>query len=122
MRTYEGRYNEHNRPAGKYNVKVIIQQNTPTQTGDGAMVNGPWTMFKSVWAYVIPRSGKETFMAGKETPAGDTSIFIRFTDGVTAQMRVLVGGVVYSIDAPPVNRQFRNFELELICSTGKNDG
>lgn len=106
--------------AGRLRTFVAIQQATETRTPGGA-VTTTWATLASVWAGIYPRSGRERFLAGKTVAEGDTSIYIRYRSDVTPRMRVLAGGVIYNIGAV-LDTENRHIQLELICTTGLNNG
>lgn len=110
--------------SGRLRHKVNIQQlvaGSPDQTNTGAP-DDAWTAFlTSIWASVEPLRGRELFAAQEFHSEVEVRIRVRYRDGITAKMRVVFDSnnynILYILD--PENR---HRELELLCSTGVNQG
>ncbi|AMP15492.1 phage head-tail joining family protein [Collimonas pratensis] len=66
-------------------------------------------------------SGRELFAAQAAQSEVTTRFRIRYRTGVTAKMRLLCDGVIYNIEAV-LDRDGRKRELQLMCSSGLNNG
>ena len=99
--------------AGRLRHKVLIESETITQDAYGAPTR-TWATFATVWASVMPLSGREYFEAGKTMSDVSTRIQIRYGTGITPQMRVKFGTRIYSI-VSVINMDERNKEIELFC-------
>lgn len=70
---------------------------------------------------IEPLRGRELFAAQEHFAEVTTRIRIRYRDDVTAEMRVVHGGVDYAIGAV-IDPELRHRELELMCASGVTDG
>lgn len=88
--------------AGRLNKRVIIQTRTTTDDEAGQPVIS-WSNLVAgdgkVWADVRDQSGREYMESGAVQSAVITKITIRKRSGLKAEMRILHGDAVYSIDA-----------------------
>lgn len=104
------------RKAGKLRHRITIEQPVTTRDGIGGVVRG-WATFMTVWAEVVPLSGRE-FLAAQATQSSvNARITIRYVHGVTDLMRVIHREQVYSIHAVLPDPTFRE-HLTLMCETG----
>lgn len=86
--------------AGRMDRRITIQQSDSTRTALGDP-NGSWTTLASVWAEVVPTSGREyTNGAAEQRVASRVTRFrIRYLAAAAAdtQLRVLYNGQTYDI-------------------------
>ena len=74
--------------AGALRERVTIEQATRVTDGvGGASTN--WSELATVWALVMPQSGRETLTGGRVEAQQSYKIKIRYRDDVTAAMRVI---------------------------------
>ncbi|MCB0190645.1 MAG: phage head closure protein [Anaerolineae bacterium] len=101
--------------AGKLRHRVVIQQNTPTRDTDGAELES-WSTVATVWAAVIPLSGREQFINAEDQTVAlsSTRIEMRYRSGLTTRMRVTWSGHTYDIQRI-VEVNTRQRELHLLC-------
>jgi SPP1 family predicted phage head-tail adaptor len=111
---------DRNPSAGTYRTYGVIERANEVQGSDGA-ITLQWVTLSPAWMNVVPRSGRERFIAGRSVAEGDTSIYTRWRADVTPKMRVNINGAFYNIVAV-LNISMENREMELICVTGLNDG
>lgn len=99
--------------AGALNVRVTIQQPQAGSDEFGQPVVG-WSDVVAVWASVRHLSGIEAAKSGMDVSSVRASIRIKYRDGITAAMRVMVGSVVYQIKAvmPDLGRRVY---VDLVC-------
>ena len=111
--------------AGALGQRITLQQRTVAQDPTGGQL-AIWTDVATVWAEVVPLSGRELIAA--QAVASETShqITLRwqpaFADAkaVTA-MRVVMNGRYFNISAA-INEDERNRTLVLLVAEGANDG
>lgn len=104
--------------AHRLRYRITIQQQSATQDAFGEPVR-TWTDVASVWAEILPLTGKELFAAQANQSQVDSKIVIRHRTGITAAMRILQSATEYNIEAV-LPQQGR--ELHLLCSTGVRNG
>lgn len=64
---------------------------------DLANVRDEWIDLESVWADIVPVSGREYFAAAQNISETQYKIYIRYFPGVNAKMRVQEGTHTYEI-------------------------
>ena len=108
---------------GPLRHRVALQSLTvgsPQQTAPGEP-DAAWTTTATVWASIEPLAGRELFAAQEHHADVDVRIRIRYRSGMTEKMRVSYDGKLYSIRAV-IDRSLRNWDLELLCQEGVDDG
>jgi len=109
---------------GKLRHRIRIEQNTTSQDPQtGAMIDG-WAEFATVWAEIVPASGREFIAASASQSAVSGRIKIRKLDGINASMRAVNvrTGAVYNIEAVLPDPVSGEHWMTLPFSTGVNDG
>jgi SPP1 family predicted phage head-tail adaptor len=105
--------------SARLNKRIVLQHKGEGQDAIGQPVAGGWINLLpgdgKVWAELRDITGREFVAAGATRNVVITTITIRHRDGVAADMRVLHGADVYSIEA--VIGQDRR-TLQLMCSRG----
>jgi SPP1 family predicted phage head-tail adaptor len=91
--------------------RIQIQEVTETQDAYNQPV-GTWTTYKTVWAEILWKPGREYFNAATEIATASAIFRIRYVTGVTRKMRVRYGGVNYDILS--INEIGRKEGLEII--------
>jgi SPP1 family predicted phage head-tail adaptor len=76
--------------AGDLRHRIQIQQNSPTVGSRGEAIDA-WATFASRWAAIKSLSGEEVPYARRLDAKLTHELTIRYTAGVTPQMRVLYG-------------------------------
>lgn len=111
--------------AGALGQRIRLQQRSVAQDPTGGQL-ATWTDVATVWAEVVPLSGRELIAA--QAVASETShqITMRwqpaFADPKTvAALRVVFNGRHFNINAA-INEDERNRTLTLLVSEGVNDG
>ena len=102
-------------PAGRRNTKILIEQRTE---GSVNTVGDPvytWATFATEWAFILTQSGKEFMDARQQFAELSHLITIRYTAGITTDMRINVDGVYYKIIAA-FDPMKRGIELKLYCN------
>ena len=110
---------------GALGQRITLQQRTVAQDATGGQL-ATWTDVATVWAEVMPLTGRELIAA--QAVASETShqITMRwqpaFADPKTvAAMRVVFNGRHFNINAA-INEDERNRTLTLLVSEGMNEG
>lgn len=81
---------------GKLRYRIAIQEPGSNQDDYGNIVDD-WQDVATIWADIVPVSGREYFGANQQNSETSYKIYIRYLDGITAKMRILHDGVVYEI-------------------------
>ncbi len=108
--------------AGQLRHSIEIQRRH-TATDNMSDASEEWvTVVKPVAASIEPLSGRELYASQQHNSEITVRIRIRYRPGITADMRVVHGGVIYPIVYPPINPNMKNAELHLMCSAGLHAG
>lgn len=83
---------------GRMRYRIQLQAYEAAQDDDG-FVTKEWTTVKEVWADIVPVSAREYFDSNRETTEADSKIYIRYTDGVRDDMRIVHGGRIFDIES-----------------------
>ncbi len=104
--------------AGALKDRITIQRRLP-----GGALGQPsqsWEdAFPSIWAGIRFGSGSEAIRSGQPASEAKCSIRIRWRTGITADMRVVSGGVTYEIEAVLPDMQRRQ-HVDLVCKVVGN--
>jgi SPP1 family predicted phage head-tail adaptor len=99
--------------AGKLRHRITIQQKILSRDADG-YAQETWTDLKTCWARKITTGGRE-FYAAQKVNGETTAVFVlRYTPGITREMRVKDGNRFYDIIAPPNEVDGKHEELQLL--------
>lgn len=100
--------------AGKLRHLVVLQtpSNTTSNTGD---VQTGWATFKTLYANVVPLSGRDFYSAKAINSDITHRVELRWLPGVQPNMRVLHDGRLLELVSPPINVNERDRELHLMC-------
>ncbi len=89
---------------GGMRYKVELQRNVSKKDDEGFTQN-IWQTEHTVWADIVPISGREFLQSGTETAEVTFKIYIRYLDGINADMRVKCGENIYLLTAVLGNRR-----------------
>lgn len=99
--------------AGDLRHRVQIQIKTVARATDGSEIE-TWITLATVWAAKAHQASRE-FFAAQKVNAEVTDLFtIRYRAGVTSEMRLVFGGVIYDIIGAP-DPDGGQRELRLLC-------
>ena len=84
--------------AGDLDRQIVIEQNTPTRTAAGGLVDS-WSTLATVQASKRDMGGNEVFAGGQVQAKIDTGFKIRHRTDVTTAMRISYNGEIYDIQA-----------------------
>lgn len=99
--------------AGKLRQRVTIQDKSVAQNtyGEEVITYVDWA---TVWAAVEPLRGRE-FLEGRQITAEvSTRIRIRYRSGISPEMRVVFGSIIYDIQSI-THLEEREREIHLMC-------
>ena len=99
--------------AGRMDKRIIIQQVTETQDGYGDPADS-WAAFKTVWAEVIFKPGREYFNGATDIATAPAIFRIRYLSGVTRKMRISYDSETYDILS--ITEIGRKEGLEIVAS------
>ena len=107
--------------AGLLRDRVTIQVRSMADDAAGEPML-TWTDFAAgIHANVNDMTGKEYLAAQAVTNAVNTTIVIRYREGITAAMRALSRGVIYNIQAV-IEPENKHREMHLICQRNVSNG
>lgn len=100
--------------AGDLRSQVVIQRRAP-----GGGLGHPSTTWEDVFAAPIRAdirfgTGAEAIRAGQVASQAKASIRIRWRSGITADMRAVCDGVIYSIQVVVPDMRYRK-HVDLVC-------
>jgi SPP1 family predicted phage head-tail adaptor len=98
---------------GNLRHHITFQVQTETQNDYGEEIKD-WVEIVAVWASINPISGKEFFAAEKLNSEVSHKINLRYTPGITSDMRIRFGERYFHIISV-INFQEKNIELQLLC-------
>lgn len=98
---------------GRMTKKITIRSSTRANNSYGEPVE-TWADFATKWAEVNTKTLAEDFIADKKRTREPIEFRIRYTSGVTNQMKVVYGGNDYDI-LSVVNTDLKNKEMILTC-------
>lgn len=102
-----------------FNKRITFQTPTdPDLTNENGFPVVDWTDVKTVWAMVKTPNDKSStteFYEAASTYARSTlSFIIRYTIGITSDMRIKYRGRFYEITAPPINDNEHDKTLTIV--------
>lgn len=89
---------------GGMRYRVELQRNFSKKDDEGFTQN-IWQTEHTVWADIVPVSGREFLQSGTETAEVAFKIYIRYLDGIDADMRVKCGENIYLLTAVLGNKR-----------------
>lgn len=89
---------------GGMRYRAELQRNTVVKDDEGFTQN-IWQTERTVWADIVPVTGREFLQSGTETAEVTFKIYIRWIENVDADMRVKCGNDIYLITAVLGNRR-----------------
>ncbi len=98
--------------ASRMNRQITIESPTMTANGAGGFTTS-WNTFATVWAEVVPATGREIFDSDHMEEVQYATFTIRYLDGVTPTMRISFSGDYYNIRSI-INSGLKNEMLEIL--------
>jgi SPP1 family predicted phage head-tail adaptor len=109
--------------AGKLDKRLDIEQPISVQDANGSPIV-TWLPVGTVWALISPIRGREALTSNQIMPHMDTRITIRqhpLLASINAKWRLRYDGIIYNIvSVSHIN--LGNREIEIMCTSGENDG
>jgi len=99
--------------AGRLRHQVTIQRLTTTVDSYGDHIE-TWADVATVWAEVVPLSGREYWAAKQVNAETETRVTMRYRDGVLPAMRIKYGARLLDIQSA-IDVGGRRDELQLMC-------
>lgn len=100
----------------RFRNRIIIQSKTGSVDPDGfSSENASWVEVKKTWADIKTLNGKEYFQAAAVQEQRVSQFTIRYTKGISADMRILFKGRVFNIIEPPINDDERDITLTIMA-------
>lgn len=108
---------------GRMDTRITIEEYTTTRHPDtGDAIKG-WQTFTTCWAEMFPRNAfrpnTEKEESDRMTAISEDAFRIRFVEGVTEKMRILLDSEYYYITSVSKESEFRKRYLRLV--TEKRD-
>lgn len=98
----------------QFNRRITFRQFTETENSMGDIVQ-TWQDVKTVWAMIKTVQGREFIQAAAVQGESTTRFVIRYTKGITSDMRILYNGRTFEISAPPINDDEANKTLTIMA-------
>lgn len=98
---------------GRMRYRAQIQDYQTSKDADG-FVTKQWQTIRTVWADMVPTSGKESIENATETGSVIWKIYIRYTEGIKTTMRILIDSRAFEVLAVVGDK--RSGVLTLQCS------
>lgn len=89
---------------GGMRYRIELQRNVSKKDDEGFAQN-IWQTERTVWADIVPVSGREFLQSGTETAEVTFKIYIRYLDEIDADMRVKCGENIYLLTAVLGNKR-----------------
>ncbi|UFH59833.1 phage head closure protein [Sulfurovum mangrovi] len=83
---------------GKLRHKAIIESYVELRGSTGGVTDA-WSKFADVWCSIKPLNGTEKYVSAEKHATATHEILMRFIYGVTPDMRVVYGSMVFEIDS-----------------------
>lgn len=83
---------------GDLNRRICILTNQAERDSFGAIVN-KWIIVGRVWAKIVPRIGRESFINEQEQGLQDATITMRFYPAMNLNYRIQYGDTFYEVKA-----------------------
>jgi SPP1 family predicted phage head-tail adaptor len=102
--------------AGKLNKKISILNPVEVQSTVSGELTVTWsTYLKNRWASVSPLSGRELYIAQQYKAELDTTFTIRYSEGITPEMRIVYNESSYHIHSV-IDPEEEHKELNILAS------
>jgi len=100
--------------AGRLDKRITIQVSTSDSRDSFGDSTPAWTDLATVWAEIVPISGREFWAAQAVNAEKDLRITIRYRDDITPKNRIVYGSRVFDIQSVIDMRGMRE-ELQIMC-------
>jgi len=100
--------------SGNLKHKVNFEAYTETENDFGEVIEG-YSVFKTVYASIVPISGKEYFASKQVNAEVSHKIECRYFAGVLPNMRIVYGTRIFNIESV-INIREANKTLQIMCT------
>ena len=100
--------------AARLRHRVTLQEAASAADQYGQPVE-TWAAVATLWAAVEPLRGREFYQAQQVNADLTHKVTIRYRAGVSEKQRILYGSRILEIASPPIDREERHIDLELLC-------
>ena len=101
--------------AGNLKNKITLQTIGNSTNAFGEIEEGNFQDYKTVWASIIPVSGKESFLSNANFSTVSHKIKIRYIPNLNASMRIIWKGRIFNINYLR-NISESNDEIEILAT------
>lgn len=101
-------------------IQERVPAGSPATSSSGEAID-TWADVATTWMSIEPIRGREFFSAEQVQSAVDVRIRMRYREGITSKMRIVVAGVPYNI-VSVIDPEERHVDLEIMCERGLSDG
>jgi SPP1 family predicted phage head-tail adaptor len=105
---------------GRLNKLIVVQSREETTDEYGGPVY-EWGDVSTVWARILPLSGRDLIAAQAAQNETVTRFFIRYRSDITTDMRIVYKEKNYDITGI-INIEEENRELQIMAKTGVSEG
>lgn len=88
---------------GQLRHRISIEHFVTEKDVLGQEIEGEWKTLKKVWADIKTMQGREYFAAAASQAENTSRFIIRYTEGITNDMRIIYDGRTFDIEQPPIN-------------------
>ena len=107
------KYNPQNN-SGSYRHRITIETISETENDMGdVLIN--WITFKTAWSMIKTVRGNEFVEAASTQGERIVRFIIRYTAGITNDMRIIYDGRIFEIISPPINDDELNDTLTIMA-------
>lgn len=99
--------------AGELNKRITIEKKVTKGNGRGGVCSVEWEEFATIWAAILPLSGREIIQAEQLKSEITGRVKMRFMPGISPEMRIKFGNRIFNI-AGIINTNEANRELILM--------
>jgi SPP1 family predicted phage head-tail adaptor len=96
------------------NKRITIQYKTISQDSELNTVDD-WADQKTIWAQQLQKTSREFYRLSTMNSEITAVFRIRYTTGITAHMRIMLGGMPLEIIGDPINEGGLNESMLLTC-------
>jgi SPP1 family predicted phage head-tail adaptor len=99
---------------GQFRHRITFLEDVTVTDGIGQEIT-EWVEFKKAWAMIKTVKGSEYVAAGAERATITYRFIIRYTTGITSDMRISYQGRTFDIIEPPINDDELNKTLTILA-------
>ena len=100
--------------AGRLNHRITIQRQTKSRSSSGQL-KPEWTDYLTLWAEIQCTDSTAVSTDGAIAHEGLYKFYIRYTEGITAEMRIKYGSRIFILTGPPADWKGERIGLTLLA-------